>query len=272
MTGTSKPHCAYCDSDGPLTKDHAWSSAFLDKVGRDGAHFSQKSGRVHGSDYVVRDVCESCNNSRLSVLDQHLCRLYDDYFAEPRDFNTTLTFHYDFDLLARTLLKVAYTSARVAGTDAAPLSRVRDYILGVASRPRQLAVYLEIVSPTLVQPEEAGAANKVFPMMYRSAVTRLLTPNGSSVHTRIVAVNSFYFHLMLPVETLSDQVFDEAALELPAFIEGVVRLDPSKSSTIVSSSPQDGISSIAPLIQANIEQYREYFARKRGDTGGSSAT
>ena len=254
--------CAYCDGTGPFTKDHVWPSGFLDRVGRTAAHFSVKAGKVHGSDYVVRDVCAKCNNHRLSPLDAYLCRLYDTYFEELRDFDSTVAFKYDWDLLARTLLKVAYNSSRAGVSDPVPLARVRKYILGLDPRPKQLAIYLEVVSPSVVTPKGKSKPEKVFPAMYRSAVTQLLTEGAEHVLTRVVAVNSFYFHLMLPKDNLSNKQFGVVAEALERLIDGTVRLKPGQSSATIRSSPQDGLRSIAPHIRANADQYRQFFAKR----------
>jgi len=99
--------CAYCGSAGPFTDDHVWPSCFLDRFGRHAAHFSVRGQQVHGADYVVKDVCKTCNSERLSPLNAYFCRLYDEYFRFLHDFDSEVTFRYDFNLLARSLLKIS---------------------------------------------------------------------------------------------------------------------------------------------------------------------
>lgn len=258
--------CAYCDRSAVLTKEHVWPECFLKRRGRDAAHFSHKSGRVHGADYVVADVCSECNATRLSPLDAYFCRLYDAYFSEPRDFDSTVVFRFEFDTLVRALLKIAYNSARSAGSHVDYFFGFRSFILGLEGRPTQLAMFLELVSPSLI-PDEAGGHKKLLPTMYRSAVTSLLTRAGQEVVTRIVAVNSFYFHLVLPRATTSATVFDEAVGDLGVLISGVVRLDPDVDEVVLRSSPQDGLRSIRPQLEAHAKQYREYFGRGGEEPG-----
>lgn len=256
--------CAYCDGLGPLTRDHVWPECFLSRTGRIAAHFSQQSGRAHGADYVVTDVCSRCNNELLSELDSYFCTLYDEFFAELRGFDSTVTFQFAFDLLARSLLKIAYNSARAAGSDHEYLRQVRSYVLAGHPRPRQLAIFLEIVSPSKVKDESSAGRRAVFPQnLYRSAITKLLTPNGDRVRTRIVAINSFYFHVVLPAATMSDLEFEEAANELGEYLQGVVRLSPDVREAVLTTSPQDAISSLVPHIQRHAVTYREFFDRKK---------
>lgn len=257
--------CAYCDTRGRLTKDHVWPECFLDRIGRGAAHFSHQTGRAHGGDYVVADVCDKCNNAILSELDAYFCRLYDFFFAEARDFESVVLFQYDYHLLTRSLLKIAYNSARAAGSEDSYLRQIRKYILRGEPAPTKLALFAELVSPTLVVDSARPSGTRaVLPSgFYRSAITQLLTPHGSLVRTRIVAVNSFYFHLVFPNGSLTDTQFEEAAAELGSHIAGVVRLTPASADVLVKSSPQDAISSAVPHIQKNRDTYRDFFRRRK---------
>lgn len=256
--------CAYCDGPGPFTRDHVWPEGFLSRTGRTAAHFSHQSGRAHGADYVVADVCSRCNNGVLSELDTYFCALYDEFFAEVRGFDSTVTFRFQFDQLSRAILKIAFNSARAGGSDHEYLKQIRAYIVTGHSRPTQLAVFLEIVSPSLVEDQSSGGARVVLPAnLYRSAVTKLLTPHGARVRTRIVAVNSFYFHLVLLAFAMTDEDFEEAADELGQYIKGVVRLHPDAGEATLTTSPQNAISSLAPHIQRHSATYREFFNRKK---------
>src|SRR6266545_2191792 len=109
--------CVYCSRPGALSRDHVWPECFLERFGVTVAKFSVKARRVHGADYVVRDVCPTCNSGPLSVLDTYFCAMYDDYFHILSDLGSTVVLHYDFDLLARALLRIAFNSARGAGSE-----------------------------------------------------------------------------------------------------------------------------------------------------------
>lgn len=122
--------CAYCGGAGPFTADHVWLNCFLDRFGRHAALCSVRGQQVHGADYVVKDVCETCNSEKLSPLDSYFCRLYDEYLVHLHDFNSTVALHYDFNLLSRSLLKIAHNSARQGVSDAGPLAVLRRFIAG----------------------------------------------------------------------------------------------------------------------------------------------
>lgn len=253
--------CAYCGSAGSFTADHVWPSCFLDRFGRHAAHFSVRGKRVHGGDYVVNDVCEACNSKRLSPLDSYFCRLYDEYFAHLHDFDSAVELHYDFDLLARSLLKIAYNTARQGVSDPGPVAAFRGFVLGQEFRPTQLAVLAELVSPWMV-PQADGTICKVMPNMYRSMLGQLLYPGGERILVRIVAVNSFYFHLIVPLTKLAQAEFDSAVIEFAERVKGVMQLFPDLDRVTIHTSPQDGIRSVIPQLRAYREQYLQFFETK----------
>src|SRR5580765_8373384 len=254
--------CAYCGSAGPFTADHVWPKCFLDRFGRHAAHFSVRGKRVHGADYVVIDVCETCNAERLSPLDSYFCRLYDEYFFHLHDFDSTVTFRYDFSLLVRSLLKIAYNSARQGLSNPYPLAALQGFITGRDSCPMQLAIFAEIVSPSMV-PQSDGSICKVMPNMYRSILGRFLGPGGDRILLRMVSVNSYYFHLIVPLATLTQEEFESVVTKFAENIRGVVRLSPDLTEVTIHTSPQDGIRSMVPQLRTYREQYRQFFAKKR---------
>ena len=140
--------CAFCAQERQLTKEHVWPSCFMDRVGRGGAHYSPKSEKVHGADYVVRDVCAECNNVHLAELDEYFCALYDSHLSVPLGANEEAVLNYNYDLLCRVLLKIAFNTARSAGSDSAPFQRLLPYVRRGASCPPGVALIAELVSPT----------------------------------------------------------------------------------------------------------------------------
>jgi len=252
--------CAYCGSVGKLSKEHVWPSCFLERLEGNHAHFSPKSGRVHGGDYIVCDVCEQCNNEKLSPLDSYFCRLYDLYFSNPRGPNEEVLFEYDYDLLARVLLKIAYNTARSAGSETSPFIRTTDYILYGNKRPTGISIIGELVSPTfVVDPKDPAHMKEIRPTMYRSALCQLKTPHGYAVLLRIIAVNSFFFHLLITREPSNQTIFNRAVRELINRVSGTVLLKPEYTSVTLRTSPQDSLSSMLPLLHGKHREYKEFF-------------
>lgn len=257
--------CAFCDGENPLTKEHVWPSSFLERIGKGHAHYSPKSGRVHGSDYIVRDVCQECNNVYLSPLDEYFCALYDRYMSTPFGANSSVTLEYDYDMLCRSMLKIAYNTARSAGSETEPFHRLCDYILHGGSCPDGVALIAELVSPSYIE-DSSGPVVKVkevLPWMYRSIRAGLMTPNGNAVLARIVAVNSFFFHLLLSRNSEDFNCFELAKAEFLSKIKGTVVLNKNAMEVNLRSSPQDSLRSILPLLVKKKDQYSNFFNRRK---------
>lgn len=256
--------CAYCGAVGKLSKEHVWPSSFLKRHEGNHAHYSPKSGKVHGGDYIVCDVCECCNNEKLSPLDSYFCELYDLYFSIPRGFDEVVLFEYDYDLLVRVLLKIAYNTARSAGSETSPFIRTTDYILHGNKRPTGIAVIGELVSPTVIaDAKDAAHVKEISPPPYRSVLCQSLTPHGSAVLLRLIAVSSFYFHLLIIREPLKQAIFNRAVQEFLDYIPGTVLLKPMCKNIIMRTSPQDGLSSMLPLLVRKHKEYEEFFDRQQ---------
>jgi hypothetical protein len=239
-----------------------WPKCFLKK--RDGifAHYSPVSGKVHGADYVVRDVCEVCNNQKLSYLDAYFCLLNDKYFCKPADFGGKVHFEYDYDLLARSLLKISYNAARSASSETEPFLGLISYILEGKTKQNDFAVVAELVSPSRIRNSDE-TTTIVHPTMYRSALSKLLTPNGEASLLRLVAINSFFFHILLRRKVASSVQFGLSIKELLKNVAGTVLMDPDCKAIDLATSPQDSLSSMLPLLKAKNKEYGNYFRSKK---------
>jgi hypothetical protein len=268
----SQKKCAYCGTFGPFTREHIWPAAFLERRKGLHAHYSPSSGNVHGADYIVRDVCKACNNGNLSVLDSYFCSIYDNYFKEPKGAGSEVTFNYDYNLLARALLKIAYNTARGANSEVMPLQRYSKYILNGEPRPEGLAVICELVSPSYIKdPDDPTQITEILPTMYRSARAEFQSPNGSAFLVRIVAVNSFYFHMLVVRDPNNLECFYQGIREFLEGVKGTIILLPENDQVTLSTSPQDGLRSMLPLLKAKRTEYRNFFDayRKKGGKNNS---
>ncbi|MCG7867004.1 MAG: hypothetical protein JAY74_11625 [Candidatus Thiodiazotropha taylori] len=252
--------CAYCRADTTLTKEHVWPSCFLDRMGREYAHYSPRSGKVHGADYVVRDVCSECNNKRLTPLDSYFCELFNSQLSEPKGAQESVELKYDYDLLCRALLKISYNTARSAGSETEPFEPFIKYVLTGEDRPYGLSLVVELVSPSFVR-HDNGSVEEVRPTMYRSARGELRTKHGTAVLVRVVAVFSFFFHILLTRHPQDRGAFQMATNEFLAEIDGTMLLDPTKDSVQLRSSAQDSLRSMLPLLHGKRDEYSNFFKR-----------
>lgn len=100
--------CAYCGHQEKLTREHIWPDSIVNKYEHHLDTYNKRTGNFYVGDPKIKDVCEQCNNVKLSILDTYLSDLYDKYFSEPLSPGDSTKIEYDYDLLLRSLLKISY--------------------------------------------------------------------------------------------------------------------------------------------------------------------
>lgn len=198
--------CQYCGSLGDLTREHVIPKWYYKGVqSRHGVGFSEKARkRLFSGEIKINDVCKKCNNGPLSELDSYGRALYTRHMAQPATNRSSPEFTFDYNLLARWLLKLSYNSSRMTGNDVDILSEYREVILGTAPIPRNLLVTLKRVSPTIpgdaalpsAENETTDAALE--PRWFRIGTFRI--PGFDTAHwaLRHVSINSYCFQLFVP--------------------------------------------------------------------------
>lgn len=256
--------CAYCKKDKKLTKEHVWPDCFLKKRQHIGAHFSVKSEKVHGGDYVVKDVCEDCNNIILSELDKYFCELNGKYFQQSIDPDDGIDFEYDYNLLSRALLKIAYNTSRSGISDSTALSSASLYILGESKSLNGLIILIELVGPNeIVAVGEHGVIRKVIqPSGYRSALMKLATPNGHKVLSRLVSVKAFYFYLFIPLHELTEDEINQIKEEALAALKGSVYIN-DKGIARIKVCDRVWVNTVYHGIASYRDQYKTFFETER---------
>lgn len=126
--------CAYCEMDTILTREHVIPSFICDFQKNNGngviSSWREKAQKIVGGDAVVKDVCGSCNNIILSKLDSYAKQFLAENGVFSINFiesNKTLT--YNYTLLSKWLLKVAYNSARSSGIKPAEFGAYKKLII-----------------------------------------------------------------------------------------------------------------------------------------------
>lgn len=106
--------CAYCNNEGKMSREHVIPKGFIDHMNfkEQIVSLDKAPTRVINSEITVKDVCATCNNGYLSVLDSYGLKLilkYNDLIS----VNTKkIYFKYDYFKLVKWLLKVCYNMAR----------------------------------------------------------------------------------------------------------------------------------------------------------------
>ena len=211
--------------------------------------FSAQAKKVFGADLIVKDVCALCNNGPLSDLDAYACDLYDRYFSKIVGRYERVDFRYKHDQLLRWLLKVSYNSSRTTNIDAAIHRPLKKYMLGEAEKPNFVSVMLDIVVPSDV--------NGVTLEPRATRCARILIGHSRPwVCVRLVAVNSYYFYLIITGEKPAPASEGEL-LEFRQGVKGT--LLPTSGELELLNHQSDFFEMHAPHLLESRELYEEFM-------------
>lgn len=165
--------------------------------------WSRKLDRDIAAEPKVKDVCEYCNNVVLSELDAYICTLYDKYFGRVLEKGEKVTFKFDFDSLARWLLKLSYNSARTESSfDAFVFEPLIKYILKQQEAPDDyFRVFIQLQYPGRIPRNDLGDFDAsdcppvFYPATFRSGHVVFALTNGSRKILRAVHLCSYTFLL-----------------------------------------------------------------------------
>lgn len=142
--------CAYCGSTkNKISKEHVISKSFLSEKYLEGIGYAN-----HYEDYTknyltIKDVCVECNNGVLSILDNYFLefckKMGQSLYVND---STEVVLEYNYDKLARWLLKTLYNSERKNGYAYMPkeMHKFKNYILGKDKRDKLFKIYVELLS------------------------------------------------------------------------------------------------------------------------------
>ncbi|MBR2046503.1 MAG: hypothetical protein IJ958_10285 [Agathobacter sp.] len=151
--------CAYCDFEGKMTKEHVIPKGFINHMNWENqiVAIEKAPARVINAELMIKDVCATCNNGELSKLDAYALNL----FIECNDAISISTrkfyFKYNYDYLARWLLKICFNSARANGSDydASVYQKNTNYILNREKASSKISIYATLLGYDNINPELA---------------------------------------------------------------------------------------------------------------------
>lgn len=110
--------CAFCDNPGQITREHLWPAGLHERLrtangDSESSFWLRRTDSEFAGGPTLKDVCQTCNNGVLSILDSYICELFDRYFATILERGQKVRFEYDHHRLKRWLLKMCFNSARI---------------------------------------------------------------------------------------------------------------------------------------------------------------
>jgi hypothetical protein len=102
------------------TREHVIPSSLLEMYPEQDVTYNTTTEKTliykDNKGHTIKDVCESCNNNLLGPLDSYGKSFINSYFSSKYvGEDPTITVPYDYHMLQRWLLKIAYNTARSSG-------------------------------------------------------------------------------------------------------------------------------------------------------------
>lgn len=137
--------CAYCDNEGKMSREHIIPKAFIEHMNfkEHIVAVDKAPTRVISAELAVKDVCATCNNGELSVLDSYALKLILKYNDQLSVMTKKVYFKYNYHMLTRWLLKICYNIARVNNSyyDISLYEKNIDYIMNRGGAGTKIVVY-----------------------------------------------------------------------------------------------------------------------------------
>lgn len=272
----SSKGCAYCGRGGPFTREHLfpeWLNERFAPLENTLQYLLKVNGFVDG-DLTVKDVCRECNSGPLSILDDYVRGLYDAYFRHFVRAGESVLFKYQFNELARWLLKVLYNSARVHSSEPSIFRKWLKYTLCGMEKPEGFTVFLRIVIPHKLTsaeaanlpdlPESVRKAGELVPDMVRIAKhdnPKVQRYEREFARYRTVALNSYYFHVLVPKSEQYSRPFWRRTLRefQSSVLPEAYRLNAGTNETRLFASHIDFFDAFGPTILEKLNLFKSQF-------------
>ncbi|CAE1140321.1 hypothetical protein [Xanthomonas euroxanthea] len=243
--------CSYCDKKKPATREHIIPSWYYkhERDSEDTGFMERAKGKIVKTELVIRDVCEDCNNNVLSDLDSYGKKLFFESFINYVYKDTKTQLHYNYEQLARWLLKISYNSARSHDSDTEILTQYRRIITGSEPLPDHLMVKILTIAPAAggiysVTSATKGANAVSHPDWFRVGVFRVEDFDTMYWAFRHVTINSYSFLLYVPDLSISSRALEELKA-LQQVVNKEIKLSPALSRAGVIDVPTPEIDSIS---------------------------
>jgi len=289
-----KGMCAYCQSEGQLTREHIVPSFVYTANPLAKLAYNVKAGKFVRFEAQIRDVCAECNNKLLSKVDSYAKR----FCAENRiDVLVTsqnlIHMTYDWSWLCRFLLKVTFNClrfrgegvgyfepfsdyARKRGWDANPaaygvawLRPFADFILYGVDYPSSLGVKfgVEVTPCHRIRADERHLLPQEFknheylpPMTIRMGWEPGIP--SRRILVRFVSINNFMFHVFILKRPFPAQEYQAALNHFSAACPDVTFLDPHTKSTTCRVSSRSALDTCRDTYVALFKKWTEYEKRE----------
>ncbi|MCK8129089.1 hypothetical protein MTF66_29030 [Pseudoalteromonas sp. 2CM39R] len=247
--------CAYCKNEEKLTKEHVMPS-FVYKYMKDmgqgsSSGWNEKAQKQVGSEFVVKDVCAPCNNVVLGELDAHAKVVVSETGVFTPLFTAkTVKINYEYDLLLRWLLKVAFNSSRGSGINEGVFDKFTNLILGKNCDYSEVVISAGLLRPYKLELAERQKYGKDLNANNYGYVNPFFTriswaPNTpKEFYTKQIIIGALIFHVVVFTSGVIRNDRKRLKKEYLKMCKGMTIIRQNTSNTLIKQTPLSFIDSM----------------------------
>lgn len=271
-----KKKCAFCGQGGPFTREHIWPQSLQRHVqdlaegdGPPDYWVLRLREQEKLNDPVLKDVCASCNNGQLSVLDTYAAGLFKDQLSRRYERNDEFDFEFDYHLLKRWLLKVSFNSARInKSVDLPAFEELLPYITGKDDGAgRSVPLYVRIVYPgkTTLQLKERypDLPDTYYPIASRTGHALIVGTGGAQEMLRAVHIFAFTFMIGFYDKSVGAAFRDKFNNKVISHFENLTLLRPSRQIVKLKCNGGDALQELMASREYRLPMLAEHLATLR---------
>lgn len=199
--------CIYCGKSEKLTREHilpsfVYQHYYQIEDQNTVVGWREKPEKVISGEAKIKDVCSNCNNIILSEYDSHAKDVLESAGIFQKNFLCKETsFHYDYALLSRWLLKVAYNSSRASGKQIKEFEGFKYYILDKTLENSGFFLTCGLLKPVKLTEEEFDQHRQAFGLNKPGYINPFFTriswaPNLQDGYTvKQIVIGALVFHI-----------------------------------------------------------------------------
>lgn len=251
-----------------MTKEHILPAFLLRRYPDQKAGIPPRSGRVATFEGTIRDVCGECNSGSLSELDAY-AKSFTEQNRCHRTFDLkrpTLLIIYEYQMLLRWLLKISFNVMRAGGHETAAISQCAGFILGSAHLPFHAEVFVEVIRNLPIAEHQrqglpASLRGSASLTAHRFRLGAFGFPGSERISLcRFVAINAFYFYVMLFPAGAAKDLVNESLLEFRRTNRYALRLSHTRKSVSVKVSKNTIGDVYREQFLRELPAWEEYFS------------
>ncbi len=213
----------------------------------------EKPEKVVSGEAKIKDVCANCNNIILSAYDSHAKDVLEGVNIFQKNYLAKeALLQYDYQLLSKWLLKVAYNSSRASDKQVGEFEKFKDYIVCKSDTCPDYFIACGILKPVKLSKEETENYGEAFGIEKPGYINPFFTriswiPNSPKEYTvKQIVIGALVFHVCIFIGEIERQERKRIKKQYTELCKNMQIISPNKKKLKILQLPISFIDSMSP--------------------------